>query len=114
VVRRIGLVLIIAVGICVRSRSPRTDVLRNLQSSPFDKLRAGSSGLVLVGTYNPGLRPGLLSGVPSELVPTRPDSWLVFSKCCPNEPIEKANLDKSALIESRTFLARQNEGCLLR
>jgi hypothetical protein len=23
------------------------------------------------------------------------DDWYVFSKCCPNQPIEKVNLDKS-------------------
>jgi hypothetical protein len=22
------------------------------------------------------------------------DDWYVFSKCCPNQPIERANLDK--------------------
>jgi|ERR1700677_3262664 hypothetical protein len=40
---------------------------------PFDKLRAGSAGLVAVGMYTQDLRPGLLSAVPSGLVPIRRD-----------------------------------------
>jgi len=35
---------------------------------PFDKLRAGSAGLIAI----------------------RPDSRFVFRECCPNQPIEKS------------------------
>jgi hypothetical protein len=45
---RIGLALVDCHSIPVWSSSPRTDVLGHSQSSPFDKLRAGSSGLIAV------------------------------------------------------------------
>jgi hypothetical protein len=35
----------------MRSRSAQDYVLGHSQSSPFDKLRAGSAGLVSVGMY---------------------------------------------------------------
>jgi hypothetical protein len=46
-------------------------------------------GTVLAGNVYPALRAGLLSAVPSGLVPTHPDDRFVFSKCWPNRPIEK-------------------------
>jgi hypothetical protein len=39
----------------------------NFQSSPFDKLRAGSTGLARLPDLFPGLRPGLSSAVPAGL-----------------------------------------------
>jgi hypothetical protein len=44
-------------------------------------------GTVLAGNVYPALRAGLLSAVPSGLVPTHPDDRFVFSKCWLSRPI---------------------------
>jgi hypothetical protein len=51
-------------------------------------------GTDFVGNGHPALRAGLLSAVPSGLVPIHADSGL-FSASSVKRPIEKANLDKT-------------------
>ena len=117
------MVLIITVGICVRSRSPRTDVLGNSQSSlrdwscweriprtAPDFLYAAldmsayaafftESRMRLIDSTKPNRKSGFVLGYfqPSlrDWYRHNPDGWLVFGECCPNEPLEKPNLDKS-------------------
>jgi hypothetical protein len=70
----------------------RSRFTQDLRPGAFSAVPAG---LVSVGIVHPGLRPGLLSAVPSGLVPIHPDSCFVFSECCPNQPKQATNLDKT-------------------
>jgi hypothetical protein len=71
------------------------------------------AGLVVVGMYTQDSRPGLFSAVPPGLIAIRLDSGSVFSECCPDQLIEKANLCKyvrSSARESGVCLPREQPG----
>jgi hypothetical protein len=58
-------------------------------------------------------RPGAFSAVPPGLIAIRLDSGSVFSECCPDQLIEKANLCKyvrSSARESGVCLPREQPG----
>jgi hypothetical protein len=72
---------------CIGSLGTQDFVLGKIQPSPsgLDRLSKATQDFILC-YFQPSLR---------DWYRHNPDGGLVFGKCCPNEPLEKANLDKS-------------------
>jgi hypothetical protein len=65
----------------------------NFKPSPFDKLRAGSAGLILVGRI-PNTACWAKFSIPSGPVPICPDGWFVFNNSVQSRPIGRFGSDE--------------------